>query len=98
MIAGLGYNGRGVAMAHVMGKILADYVQGVEPEALPLPVLPPRRIPFRLSKQFGGMGPFISGQSPGLAGGARLTRLFTGAVFIYLMNTGASLTFFTSMT
>ena len=59
VIAGLGYNGRGVAMAHVMGKILADYVQGVEPEALPLPVLPPRRIPFRLSKQF-GMGPFIS--------------------------------------
>ena len=59
VIAGLGYNGRGVAMAHMMGKILADYVQGAEPEALPLPVLPPRRMPFRLSKQL-GMGPFIS--------------------------------------
>ena len=59
VIAGLGYNGRGVAMAHVMGKILADYVQTGDKDALPLPMRPPRRMPFRLSKQI-GMGPFIS--------------------------------------
>ena len=59
VVAGLGYNGRGVAMAHVMGSILADYVQAAAPDSLPLPLLPARRMPFRLSKQF-GMGPFIS--------------------------------------
>ena len=59
VVAGLGYNGRGVAMAHVMGSILADYVQGAASDSLPLPLLPARRMPFRLSKQF-GMGPFIS--------------------------------------
>ena len=59
VIAGLGYNGRGVAMSHVMGKILADYVHGAEPDALPLPIQAVRRMPFRLSKQL-GMGPFIS--------------------------------------
>lgn len=59
VIAGLGYNGRGVAMAHVMGKILADYVSGTDQHDLPLPVLPPRRMPLRMIKQL-GMGPFIS--------------------------------------
>ena len=38
MIAGMGYNGRGVAMANVMGKVLSDYASGVPEEALDLPV------------------------------------------------------------
>ena len=37
---GLGYNGRGVAMATAMGRILADRVAGARPEDLPLPVTP----------------------------------------------------------
>ena len=40
VIAGLGYNGRGVAMANLMGKILADYAMGTPPSDLPLPLLP----------------------------------------------------------
>lgn len=37
--AGLGYNGRGVAMAHAMGAVLAK-VLGTSEDELPLPVLP----------------------------------------------------------
>lgn len=42
VIAGLGYNGRGVAMANLMGKILADYAMGEPQSNLPLPLLPPK--------------------------------------------------------
>ena len=41
VIAGLGYNGRGVAMAHVMGKILADAATATTADALPLPLVSP---------------------------------------------------------
>lgn len=44
--AALGYNGRGVAMATVMGKLLADRVQGTAAAALPFPVTPLRAIPL----------------------------------------------------
>ncbi len=41
--AGLGYNGRGVAMATMMGKILADRVMG---KPIPLPMVQPKALPF----------------------------------------------------
>jgi glycine/D-amino acid oxidase-like deaminating enzyme len=47
LIAGLGYNGRGVAMAHVMGRILAERVLGADPKSLPFPVTTIKKIPFR---------------------------------------------------
>lgn len=47
LIAGIGYNGRGVAMSNVMGTVLADRVLGAEPEDLPFPVSSIKKIPFR---------------------------------------------------
>ncbi len=40
LLAGLGYNGRGVAMATVMGRVLAERVLGKEEGDLPFPVTP----------------------------------------------------------
>lgn len=48
LVAGLGYNGRGVAMSHVMGQVLAHRVLGVPSEDLPFPVSPIPRYGFRL--------------------------------------------------
>ena len=47
LVAGLGYNGRGVAMSHVMGKLLADRVLGTPPESLPFPTTTLKAMPFR---------------------------------------------------
>ncbi len=47
VMAGMGYNGRGVAMSLVMGRVLADRALGTAPEELPFPVLPVRKVPFR---------------------------------------------------
>jgi glycine/D-amino acid oxidase-like deaminating enzyme len=44
--AGGGYNGRGVAMATAMGRLLADCAGGTAPEELPLPPTKPRPVPF----------------------------------------------------
>jgi glycine/D-amino acid oxidase-like deaminating enzyme len=44
--AGGGYNGRGVAMATAMGRLLADCAGGEAPEKLPLPPTKPRPLPF----------------------------------------------------
>ena len=38
LIMGLGYNGRGVAMSNVMGRILAERVLGADSASLPFPV------------------------------------------------------------
>jgi glycine/D-amino acid oxidase-like deaminating enzyme len=46
VLAGLGYNGRGVAMATALGRVLADRAQGLPVESLPLPPTPIRPIPF----------------------------------------------------
>ncbi|AXC49981.1 FAD-binding oxidoreductase [Paracoccus suum] len=46
VMAAMGYNGRGVAMASVMGKVLADWASGTPTAALPFPATPPRPIPF----------------------------------------------------
>ena len=47
LIAGLGYNGRGVAMSHVMGRVLAERVLGALPDTLPFPITQIENIPFR---------------------------------------------------
>ncbi|MGO9804547.1 MAG: NAD(P)/FAD-dependent oxidoreductase [Steroidobacteraceae bacterium] len=46
LLAGLGYNGRGVAMATLMGRLLAQRTLGMSDEELALPVTPVRPIPF----------------------------------------------------
>jgi glycine/D-amino acid oxidase-like deaminating enzyme len=53
LIAGLGYNGRGVAMATVMGRILADWALGVPGPELPFPVTPLAPIPLHRFNQLG---------------------------------------------
>ena len=53
LIAGLGYNGRGVAMSLVMGRILAERALGARAEDLPFPVSPIKGIPFRDTQVFG---------------------------------------------
>ena len=47
LLAGLGYNGRGVAMSHVMGKLLAERVLGAQPESLPFPTTSLKAMPYR---------------------------------------------------
>jgi glycine/D-amino acid oxidase-like deaminating enzyme len=46
LYAGLGYNGRGVAMSTMMGKLLAERVAGAREHDIPLPATPIERIPF----------------------------------------------------
>lgn len=53
LFAGIGFNGRGVAMATLMGKALAECVMDQHPDSLPLPVGPARGIPFHV---FRGLG------------------------------------------
>ena len=48
--AGLGFNGRGVAMSTMMGKQLANLALGEDPD---MPVAPMRRIPFHAARQIG---------------------------------------------
>jgi glycine/D-amino acid oxidase-like deaminating enzyme len=53
LLAGLGYNGRGVAMATVMGRLLAQRIQGVSSEELGFPATPVRPIPLHRFSQIG---------------------------------------------
>lgn len=53
LVAGLGYNGRGVAMSLVMGRILAERTLGADPESLPFPVSPIRPMAFRNTQLMG---------------------------------------------
>jgi glycine/D-amino acid oxidase-like deaminating enzyme len=46
IMAALGYNGRGVAMATAMGRVLADWATGMPEDALDFPATPLRPIPF----------------------------------------------------
>jgi glycine/D-amino acid oxidase-like deaminating enzyme len=46
LLAGLGYNGRGVAMATVMGRLLAQRTLGMSQAELGFPITPVRPIPF----------------------------------------------------
>jgi glycine/D-amino acid oxidase-like deaminating enzyme len=53
LLAGLGYNGRGVAMATVMGRLLARRIQGVPVEELGFPLSPVRPIPLHRFSRVG---------------------------------------------
>jgi glycine/D-amino acid oxidase-like deaminating enzyme len=51
VMAALGYNGRGVGMATVMGGVLARWACGAAPESLDFPITPARSIPFHRFRQ-----------------------------------------------
>lgn len=53
LFAGIGYNGRGVAMSQQMGKVLAKRALGVTAESLPFPVTDIPRYRFRLPQILG---------------------------------------------
>jgi glycine/D-amino acid oxidase-like deaminating enzyme len=53
LLAGLGYNGRGVAMATVMGRILAAWATGAPASELAFPVTPQAPIPMHRFNQIG---------------------------------------------
>ena len=50
MLAGLGYNGRGVAIATAMGKVLAQWAAGARAEDLPFPTSPVQPLPFSFAR------------------------------------------------
>ena len=52
-VAGIGFNGRGVGMATVMGTILADWARGVPEADLDFPVTQARAIPFQRFRRLG---------------------------------------------
>lgn len=52
-MAGIGFNGRGVGMAIVMGRILADWAAGCPEDALDYPVTPADPIPFHRFRRIG---------------------------------------------
>lgn len=58
LLVGLGYNGRGVAMSNVMGRVMAERVLGADANSLPFPTSTIKSIPFR-SVQVGGMSTAI---------------------------------------
>lgn len=53
IMSGLGYNGRGVAMATMMGQVLANWATGTPAADLPFPVRPPQPIPFHGLRRLG---------------------------------------------
>ncbi len=53
LIAGLGYNGRGVAMSLAMGKVLADRAAGTPAEDLPFPVTEADPMAFKRVQELG---------------------------------------------
>jgi glycine/D-amino acid oxidase-like deaminating enzyme len=53
LFAGTGYNGRGVAMATAMGRVLADAATGTPLAALDFPATPLRPIPLHAFHRIG---------------------------------------------
>jgi glycine/D-amino acid oxidase-like deaminating enzyme len=53
LLVGLGYNGRGVAMSNVMGRVMAERILGADAESLAFPVTPIKPIPMRGIKVMG---------------------------------------------
>jgi hypothetical protein len=51
VMAAVGYNGRGVALATVMGKVLADWATGTPESDLDFPVSAPQPIPFHVLRK-----------------------------------------------
>ena len=58
LLAGLGYNGRGVAMATVMGRLLALRALGTPAAELGFPVTPLRAVPFHALSGLGARAIF----------------------------------------
>ena len=58
LLVGLGYNGRGVAMSNVMGRVLAERVLGTPANGLAFPCNALKTVPFRAIQVF-GLGPAI---------------------------------------
>ncbi|WP_171237900.1 FAD-binding oxidoreductase [Ruegeria sp. HKCCA5763] len=58
LLIGLGYNGRGVAMSHVMGRVLAERALGADSESLTFPTTPVRAMSYRPFK-IAGLGTAI---------------------------------------
>lgn len=58
ILVGLGYNGRGVAMSNVMGRVMAQRVLGKDADALDFPVSKVKQVPLRPLKM-AGMGTAI---------------------------------------
>lgn len=52
MMAGLGYNGRGVAIATAMGRVLAQWALGQHPDDLEFPVSPVKPLPFSFARTY----------------------------------------------
>jgi glycine/D-amino acid oxidase-like deaminating enzyme len=52
VMAGLGYNGRGVAIATAMGKVLAQWAHGAHSDDLDFPVSPVKPLPFSFARQY----------------------------------------------
>ncbi|HVP33619.1 MAG TPA: FAD-binding oxidoreductase [Steroidobacteraceae bacterium] len=52
LLAGLGYNGRGVALATLMGRLLAQRTLGMSDAELAFPVTPVRPMPFHGASSF----------------------------------------------
>jgi glycine/D-amino acid oxidase-like deaminating enzyme len=77
ILAGLGYNGRGIAMATVMGRILAHWALGTPASELSFPVTSPAPIPLH---RFNQMGARLAIQALRAVDGlARLRARFTAA-------------------
>ncbi len=53
LLAAMGFNGRGVAMATRLGAVLADRVSGVEVDALDYPLMPVQPIGFHAFRKLG---------------------------------------------
>ncbi len=51
IVTGLGYNGRGVAIATAMGRVLAKWATGAKSDELEFPVTPLRPLPFSFAKE-----------------------------------------------
>ncbi|MEM6659215.1 MAG: FAD-binding oxidoreductase [Pseudomonadota bacterium] len=52
MIAGLGYNGRGVAIATAMGRVLARWAAGADAQDLEFPKTPLKPLPLAFAREF----------------------------------------------
>lgn len=46
VLSATGFNGRGLALAAVMGRVLADWASGADPSSLDFPITGPRPVPF----------------------------------------------------
>jgi len=53
LIAGMGYNGRGVGMGTIMGRTLAEFALGKSETMLPFPLTHPKQFPLHQFHRLG---------------------------------------------